>query len=199
VIHPEQVTSYCLQGCFAFKLRVNYLSPQSRSVVWTALLDLPPKTRHSDPFEPLAADFVVELTAQLREQRLLPGMEASATTEVAGRGPAATAARPREHRKQVPPATGFATADDSAAVPVRPEGRDRYIYYLSLPTPKAFVVSRGGGWRFSFADADAMTKALDRCAQDSAACWLYAVDDRIVWDPSPEKRIGRSDQLQDRR
>jgi hypothetical protein len=59
-------------------------------------------------------------------------MEASATTEVAGRGPRRDGSRPREHRKQVPPATGFATADDSAAVPVRPEGRDRYIYYLSL-------------------------------------------------------------------
>jgi hypothetical protein len=43
-----------------------------------------------------------------------------------------------------------------------------------------------------------MTRALDRCASDGSTCWLYAVDDRVVWDPAPEKRISRSEQLLDR-
>ena len=40
-----------------------------------------------------------------------------------------------------------------------------------------------------------MTKALDRCAQEGKPCWLYAVDDRVVWHADVAKRIGSSAQL----
>ena len=43
-----------------------------------------------------------------------------------------------------------------------------------------------------------MTNALDSCARDGKVCWLYAVDDRVVWQADVDKRIGRSAQLLDR-
>ena len=104
----------------------------------------------------------------------------------------------REHRKQVPAATGYALASNVAAVPVRAEGKDRYLHYLTLPPPKAFVVYESGGWRFFNSDVDAMSKALDFCMREGRPCWLYAVDDRVVWSPDLDKRIGRSAQLVDR-
>jgi hypothetical protein len=103
-----------------------------------------------------------------------------------------------EHRKRVPEPTGFAVGNDAAAVPVRAEGKERYLHYLTLPTPKAFVVYESGGWRFFSSDIDAMTKALDFCAREGRPCWLYAVDDQVVWSPDRGKRIGASGQLVDR-
>jgi hypothetical protein len=103
-----------------------------------------------------------------------------------------------EHRKRVPQPTGFAVGTDAAPVPLRAEGKERYLHYLTLPTPKAFVVYESGGWRFYHSDADAMTKALDHCAREGRACWLYAVDDQVVWSPERDKRIGASSQLLDR-
>jgi hypothetical protein len=99
------------------------------------------------------------------------------------------------HRKPLPTATGFAAGDDANAVPIRDEGQARYRHYLTLPSPKAFVVYASGGWRFFWNDPDAMTKALDRCAQEGKPCWLYAVDDRVVWHADVAKRIGNSAQL----
>ena len=78
---------------------------------------------------------------------------------------------------------------------VRDEGKARYRHYLTLPSPKAFVVYESGGWRFFWNDPDAMTKALDRCAKEGKPCWLYAVDDRVVWSADAGKRIGSSAQL----
>jgi hypothetical protein len=43
-----------------------------------------------------------------------------------------------------------------------------------------------------------MTKALDRCERDGRVCWLYAVDDRVVWNSDVAKRIGKSSQLVDK-
>ena len=121
--------------------------------------------------------------------------------DVYGDGPApenAAAAAPKVHRKQLPPASGFAAIDNVDAVPVRPEGKDRYRHFLTLPAPKAFIVYDTGGWRFWSNDRNAMTNALDSCARDGKVCWLYAVDDRVVWQADVDKRIGRSAQLLDR-
>lgn len=101
-----------------------------------------------------------------------------------------------QHRSPVPPATNFAEVDDVSAVPLTEAGRDRYRHYLSLPSPKAFVIFEGGQtWRFYHGDPDAMTKALDYCQSISKVCWLYAVDHRVVWNDTPARRIGRSTQL----
>lgn len=95
----------------------------------------------------------------------------------------------RKHRLPVPAATAFAGVDEAAAVPLGDKGRERYLHYLTLPNPKAFVVSESKGWRFMANDADAMTKALELCAATGKRCWLYAVDERIVWSDEVGKRV----------
>lgn len=101
-----------------------------------------------------------------------------------------------QHRSPVPPATNFAEVDNIDAVPLTDAGRERYRHYLSLPSPKAFVVFEGGTtWRFYHGDPDAMTKALDYCHSVNKVCWLYAVDHRVVWNAEATRRIGRSAQL----
>ena len=110
----------------------------------------------------------------------------------------AQAAAAAEHVRVVPPATGFADAADASAVPLSAEGRERYRHYLTLPSPKAFVVYETGGWRFYWKDGEAMTKTLDYCAREGKRCWLYAVDDRVVWSADPAARIATSAQLANR-
>ena len=129
-----------------------------------------------------------------------PGDGAPVKASVGGSpgAPARTRVVAHEHRKQVPAATGYAAGDDAASVPVRAEGKDRYLHYLTLPSPKAFVVYESGGWRFFYGNADAMTRALDFCMREGQTCWLYAVDDQVVWSPDLARRIGRSAQLVDR-
>ena len=99
------------------------------------------------------------------------------------------------HSRSLPPASDYAAADNIDAVPVRAEGKDRYAHYRGLSSPKAFVVYETGGWRFSNS-SDAMTTLLDRCAREGRKCWLYAVDDQVVWRENEQQRIGRSDQLE---
>ncbi|GEM_PF-804049 len=110
----------------------------------------------------------------------------------------AARASPGPHRKQVPAASDFAATDNADAMPLRDAGKDRYRHYLTLASPKAFVIYESGGWRFVWNDADAMTKVLDHCANAGKRCWLYAVDDRVVWDADVAKRIGSSAQLMDK-
>jgi hypothetical protein len=125
--------------------------------------------------------------------------EAAPTASVA---PRATAMRSRpnaeRHRLQVPAGTGFAAVGDADAVPLREQGKDRYRHYLTLKSPKAFVIYESGGWRFVSNDTDAMSKPLDGCAREARRCWLYAVDDRVVWSADVAKRIGKSAQIEGR-
>ena len=99
------------------------------------------------------------------------------------------------HAHGVPPASGFANINDASAVPINAEGQARYQHYLTLPSPKAFTINVDGGWRFFWKDAEAMSKALDYCARQGKTCWLYAVDDRVVWTVDPASRISQSRQL----
>jgi dienelactone hydrolase len=94
------------------------------------------------------------------------------------------------HRYAVPPASGFARIDDVAAVPLSEKGRVRYQQWLALGAPKAFAVTEKGGWNFRVEDAEAMQVVLQRCAQPANRCWLYAVDDRVVWSRDVAMRTG---------
>ena len=92
------------------------------------------------------------------------------------------------HHFAVPVATGFADIQDAAAVPVKEAGKARYNHYLGLPPPKAFAVTDSGNWYFSQGDGRAMQLALEACK--AQRCWLYAVDDRVVWNADPAVRTG---------
>lgn len=97
--------------------------------------------------------------------------------------------------RALPPATGFARLDDVDAVPLSDAGKERYRHFLTLPSPRAFVVYEDGNWRFYARDPEAASKALDYCARQGKRCWLYAADDRVLWSADVGKRIGSAAQL----
>jgi dienelactone hydrolase len=97
-------------------------------------------------------------------------------------------ARFNGHRYAVPAQSGFARADDVAAVPLSEKGRARYAHYLRLGAPKAFAITEKGGWYLRSDDAEAMQVVLQRCAEAGVRCWLYAVDDRVVWNRERAQR-----------
>jgi hypothetical protein len=83
-----------------------------------------------------------------------------------------------------------------AAPPVMPAGLARWAYYQGLASPKAFVVFESGAWRFWHGRPDAAQQAADLCARSQAPrCWLYAIDDRVVWQADVTRRIARREQL----
>jgi hypothetical protein len=99
------------------------------------------------------------------------------------------------HSRVAPAASGFAAIDDVDKVPVREAGKDRYRTFLAAASPKAFVVGEDGSFAMSVKDPDAMALALDDCAARKVGCWLYAVDDRVVFNADPQKRISQLGQL----
>ena len=104
-------------------------------------------------------------------------------------------ARSRPHTLPMPAKSGYAELTNLDAVPSTAAGKDRYAHFLTLPKPRAFVLLEDGTWRFWSDDPDAMTKALDDCARIGKRCWLYAVDDNVVWAADESRRIGSVAQL----
>ncbi len=104
-------------------------------------------------------------------------------------------ARTLPHTLPVPAKSGYAELTDLDAVPSTPAGKERYAHFLTLPKPRAFVFLEDGTWRFWADDPDAMTKALDDCARIGKRCWLYAVDDNVVWNADESRRIASAAQL----
>jgi hypothetical protein len=90
---------------------------------------------------------------------------------------------------------GFAPLADFEAVPhVRDNGRQAYRDFLARPKPRAFAVAENGAWGWSapaegtYAATryfDSVKRAMERCEiRGAGTCRLYAVDDRVVWDPA---------------
>jgi dienelactone hydrolase len=92
------------------------------------------------------------------------------------------------HTQEIPPASGFARYDDANAVPLGDKGRQRYAHFLTLPKPKAFVITEKGGWLMSADNVNAISTAFSYCPQEMT-CWLYAVDDRVVWEKERPRRL----------
>jgi dienelactone hydrolase len=93
------------------------------------------------------------------------------------------------HRRAPPPASGFARGDDVGAVPLDEKGRERYQHYLGLAAPKAFAISAKGRPYYASDDALAMARLADICRNAKVKCWLYAVDERVVWSADAAARI----------
>lgn len=102
------------------------------------------------------------------------------------------AQRFKGHHYVVPQASGFAAADDAAAVPLSDAGKARYAHFRSLPSPKAFAVTEKGGWYFNAGEPEAMATTFQQCARAKSKCWLYAVDDQVVWQPDAAARAGEA-------
>jgi hypothetical protein len=136
--------------------------------------------------------------------KLPKGLALSALREVGSTamqlriGASGRSSPPAAHAWVPPRPSGFAAIDDADSVPVRGEGKDRYRHYLTLPSPKAFFVYASGGWRFYFGTPEAMALGLDRCERENTPCWLYAVDDQVVWQADAAQRTGSKAALQRR-
>jgi hypothetical protein len=104
-------------------------------------------------------------------------------------------ARTLPHTLPVPAKSGYAELADLDAVPSTPAGKARYAHFLTLPRPRAFAFAEDGTWRFWADDPDAMTKVFDDCARQGKRCWLYAVDDNVVWNADEARRIAGVAQL----
>ena len=85
-----------------------------------------------------------------------------------------------------PPASGFAAADDVAAVPFLNEaGRQGYQKYLALRRPKAFALAPNGSWSATALGPDPIATVLQSCRKAHPGCRLYAVDHTVVWTGEP--------------
>ena len=95
----------------------------------------------------------------------------------------------------VPAKSGYAELTNLDAVPSTAAGKDRYAHFLTLPKPRAFAFLDDGSWRFWADDPDAVSKVFAECARLGKRCWLYAVDDNVVWNADESRRISSVAQL----
>lgn len=93
-----------------------------------------------------------------------------------------------------PPASGFADIHDLSAIPLPQEQLMSYRAFLEKPAPRAFVITQEGFGRYWLGPA-AMDDALSYCERLGEPCWLYAIDDDVVWQADKTKRISRRVQL----
>ena len=89
---------------------------------------------------------------------------------------------------------GYAPLADAEAIPfINPAGRKAYQEFLAKPKPRAFAIAPNGAWGWSAPVEgtymatrylDSISRAMERCAKrGEGTCKLYAVDDRVVWEP----------------
>lgn len=95
----------------------------------------------------------------------------------------------------VPAKSGYAELSNLDAVPSTPAGKERYAHFLTLPKPRAFAFLDDGTWRFWADVPDATAKVFADCARLGKRCWLYAVDDNVVWNADEGRRISSVAQL----
>ncbi|MDM0061096.1 hypothetical protein QTH89_07780 [Variovorax sp. J22G21] len=101
---------------------------------------------------------------------------------------------PVASRYRLPADSHFADVNDASLVPVGDRNRDGYFKFLALPMPRAYAIAADGSAAFASGSA-AMADVLNTCEREGKTCWLYAVDDRVVWQTDLRQRIGRVNQL----
>lgn len=105
--------------------------------------------------------------------------------------PVASPAVPAEHLFVAPAKSTFAKIDDPLAIPlIDAQARARYVErYLTLKSPKAWAIGPRGEWSYLANDPRSMKTALERCnGARNGGCWLYAVDENVVWNEDPAQR-----------
>jgi hypothetical protein len=116
------------------------------------------------------------------------------TPKVAAAERTVAAAGPATSFYRLPADSHFADINDPSPVPVREKSRERYLQFLALPMPRAFAIAADGSAALA-SGGGAMADVLNTCEREGKTCWLYAVDDRVVWQSEPRQRIGRVSQL----
>ena len=102
---------------------------------------------------------------------------------------------PETARSRRPDAAGtgaFARIDEVDKLPYASDAmRARYRLFLSQPLPRAFVISDGGASRQASAAGalEPAERALRDCRQAmTGRCFVYAVDDRVVYQPDAKTK-----------
>ncbi|MEP7302409.1 MAG: hypothetical protein ABI699_12850 [Caldimonas sp.] len=152
------------------------------------------RTRPLTPKRAAALQASVKLYGDGRKLYHPKGMTLEKLHEVTSAGIALHLPGSARHALSPPPRSSYATVAQLDLVPVRTEGRDRFAHYLTLPAPKAFLVYANGDWRF-WSGSNAMTLGLDSCQAARRSCWLYAVDNEVVWQADVAQRIGSKEAL----
>lgn len=108
------------------------------------------------------------------------------------------AAGPSTATAPTAPAPPWARIDEVDRLPYASDRlRDRYRIFLTLPLPRAFVISEGGDWYPASGTASPVPgatgtpaeRALRDCERNgSGRCHLYAVDDQVVYRPDSPAR-----------
>jgi len=86
------------------------------------------------------------------------------------------------------------SAPDFDRRPLRALGLERFQHYLTLKSPKAFFVFENSAWRFWSDTADPVGKGFAYCRREQKKCFLYAVDQSIVWQTDASRRIVTAEQ-----
>ena len=127
--------------------------------------------------------------------RELPERHARLSTQTAAApaAPAQTPATPALASKPAPPGQ-YAAIDDVGKLPFSNERmRASYRVFLSQQLPRAFVISESGSFEMAWGlfgssagnHGDPSWRALKQCErQGRGACFVYAVNDRVVYKPS---------------
>ena len=98
----------------------------------------------------------------------------------------------RKHAEAVPEASGHAAIDDidTLALTASASAVSGYRRYLQGRAPKAFVFSPRNTWTYVDDSADAIARALAICrTYDPSSCYLYAVDDQVVYAALPADQV----------
>ena len=79
------------------------------------------------------------------------------------------------------PAARVIDLHDVKAIPyLSAAGREAYFDFLRYPLPRAFAISRNGGWGFGVRGTDPCTMALDNCERRGGPCHIYAFNQQVV-------------------
>ncbi|GAA5171074.1 hypothetical protein GCM10025770_35100 [Viridibacterium curvum] len=101
---------------------------------------------------------------------------------------------PVEPAREKPISSQYANIQNIEAVPIVESELGAYRAFLAKPAPRTFVVLDGGTSKY-WVGTSAMENALRYCEASPIGCWLYAVDDVVVWSKEASQRISRRDQL----
>lgn len=182
---PRRFEKGDLRACReAMRTAIGELVLQAKRLGANALIDV------QSSYEGHVLDHDSAYECHVGYTRVVVGLRAKAVRTVA-----AAASKARFHAYAVPADTGFAAPTDIKALPLSESGQAGYEKYLGQASPKAFVIMEDGSWRYQFGHAESMALALQYCARQGKTCWLYAVDDRVVWQADPARRIGSLSQL----
>jgi dienelactone hydrolase len=92
---------------------------------------------------------------------------------------------PRKPPPDAPPATGFASLDDTPTIShISEKCREVYAEFLKKDVARAFAIGPNGACAYFAGQLNVVAKSLTRCKEIAKQdCRLYAVNDDVVWQP----------------